>query len=134
MKPHIEEAVQVLRVAARDIQAFDVLKEAPEVHISIVCFHAQQAIEKSLKAVLFLHQIEFRRTHNLTELAELLHQNKIETPVINDQLERLNPFAVTLRYGDDIEIELISRDTATKMVNSIFEWAEELLNLATGEH
>lgn len=91
MKPHVEEAVQVLRIAARDVQAFDVLKETPEVHISIVCFHAQQAIEKSLKAVLFLHQIEFRRTHNLTELAGLLRQHRIDIPVKDEQLKDSTP-------------------------------------------
>ncbi len=69
MKPHIEEAWRALRLADRDIQAFHVLQKSPDVHLSIICFHAQQAVEKSLKAVLFTHQIEFRRTHNLVDLA-----------------------------------------------------------------
>lgn len=40
MKPHIEEAWRALRLADRDIQAFYVLKESPEVHLTIICFHA----------------------------------------------------------------------------------------------
>ena len=65
MKPHIDEAWRSLRLADRDITAFDLLKYEPEVHVSIVCFHAQQAVEKSLKAVLYSRQIEFERTHDL---------------------------------------------------------------------
>ena len=130
MKPHLKEAEQTLRLAVRDIEAFEVLQEAPGVHSSIVCFHAQQAIEKSLKAVLFLSEIEFRRTHSLTVLAELLHQHKINAPVADDQLERLNPYPVTLRYGDDIEIELISSDAAAGMVMRIYQCAEQLVQAA----
>jgi HEPN domain-containing protein len=33
-----------------------------------VCFHAQQCVEKYLKALLTLRQIEFSKTHDLTEL------------------------------------------------------------------
>ena len=72
MRPHIEEAWRALCLADRDIEVFDILMEKPEAHLSIVLFHAQQGVEKSLKAVLFSRQIEFRHTHNLTELAQLL--------------------------------------------------------------
>jgi len=74
MKPHIEEAWRALRLADRDIKVFDILVDESEAHLSIVLFHAQQALEKSLKAVLFSRQIEFRRTHDLTELTQLLRQ------------------------------------------------------------
>ena len=88
MKPHIEEAWRALRPADRDIKVFDILVEEPEAHLSIVLFHAQQAVEKSLKAVLFSRQIQFRHTHNLTELAQLLRQEGVETPVADDLLEQ----------------------------------------------
>ena len=123
MRPHIEEAWRALRLADRDIRACDVLMDEPEVHLSIVLFHAQQAVEKSLKAVLFSRQIEFRRTHNLTELAQLLRQEGVETPVADDLLERLNPFAVTFRY-DDMDIELMTGEDVTEPVVKVRKWAE----------
>ena len=52
MKPHLEEAWRSLRLADRDIKAFDILAGQPEAHISIVGFHAQQAAEKLLKAAI----------------------------------------------------------------------------------
>ena len=123
MKPHIEEAWRVLRLADRDIKVFEILMKEPEAHLSIVMFHAQQAVEKSLKAVLFSRQIEFRRTHNLTELAQLLRQEGVETPVADDLLERLNPFAVTFRY-DDLEIELMTPEDVVGPVVEVRKWAE----------
>ena len=124
MKPHIDEAWRSLRLADRDITAFDLLKNEPEVHVSIVCFHAQQAVEKSLKAVLYSRQIEFERTHDLVKLARLLGDHDIMLPVSVDQLRLLNPFAVTFRY-DDLEIDLITRDDTTTLVTNVRQWAEE---------
>jgi HEPN domain-containing protein len=124
MKPHIEEAWRALRLADRDIKVFHILLDESEAHLSIVLFHAQQALEKSFKAVLFSHQIEFRRTHDLTELTQLLRQEGIETPVADDIFERLNPFAVTFRY-DDMDIDLMmTRKDAVEPVVKVRRWAE----------
>jgi hypothetical protein len=43
MQPHLEEAWRALQLADRDITAFNILSQEPEAHLSIVCFHAQQA-------------------------------------------------------------------------------------------
>lgn len=129
MKPHIEEAWHALRMADRDIQAFNVLRGSPDVHLTIVCFHAQQAIEKSLKAILFTHQIEFRRTHNLADLAFQLRQHSIEVPLADDQLLRLNPFAVTFRY-DEMNVVLLTPDEAADWMIVIREWAEGQMSAA----
>jgi len=61
MTPQREEALRALRLADRDVAAFEVLSRHPEVPPAMACFHAQQAVEKSLKAVLFSRLVEFRR-------------------------------------------------------------------------
>lgn len=128
MKPHIEEAQRALRLADRDIYAFNVLKKEPDTYLAVVYFHAQQAVEKLLKAVLFSAQIEFRRTHDLTELAFLLQQNDIQIPIAAAQLARLNPFAVTYRYDDmDIDTFRLTREEATHWLNSLRAWTESEL-------
>lgn len=129
MKPHIEEARRTLRLADRDITAFDVLKQDPDVHTSIVNFHAQQAVEKSLKAVLYSHQIEFERTHDLVKLATLLSSHDVVLPVSNDQLRLLNPFAVTFRY-DDMEFDLVIEEDADMLVSEIRAWAGKQVEIA----
>lgn len=39
--------------------------------LDTVCFHAQQAAEKSIKAILALHDVEYPWKHDLAELLEL---------------------------------------------------------------
>ena len=129
MNPHIEEAWRALRLADRDIYAFNVLKGDPACHLSIVCFHAQQAIEKSFKAVLFSRRIEFKRTHNLIELTTLLREHQIEAPVADDRLLRLNPFAIIFRY-DEVDIDSVERDEAFAWVTEIRRWAEMQVKIA----
>lgn len=123
LPPYIEEAQRSLHMADRDSTAFDVLMSSGEVHLSIVCFHAQQAVEKCLKAVLFTHQIEFRRTHNLVTLAELLRAAGIEVPINDSELARLNPYAVEFRY-DDADIILITPSEMYQMLVTARSWAE----------
>ena len=130
MRPHLEEAWRALRMASHDVHAFHVLKRDLDSHPSVVGFHAQQAIEKSFKAVLYSRQIEFTRTHNLAELASLLRQFDIEPPVSDSKLLRLNPFAVAFRY-DDMDTEFINPEEATDWVALIREWAEECVRLAS---
>lgn len=69
MTPQHEEALRALRLADRDIVVFERIKDIPEIHASMAGFHAQQAVEKSLKAVLYEKHVDFRRTHDLAKLA-----------------------------------------------------------------
>jgi len=116
------EAQRFLRLADRDVKAFQVLKADPKIHLSTVCFHAQQAVEKCLKAVLILHGVPLHKTHNLKQLWAELVQINITPPINAEQLGSINPCAVTFRY-DDTDIELLSRDDAESMMDIIQRWA-----------
>jgi len=128
MKTNLEEARKSLQLAGYDVGAFQVLRRDPSVHPSVICFHAQQAVEKSLKAVLFIYQVEFERTHDLVKLAQLLLEKGVDLPVSEDQLRALNPFAVTYRY-DILELSNPPMDLISKLMDDIFLWAEEQLRL-----
>jgi len=131
MRPHLDEAALMLRLADRDIAALAVLSDSEEVHLSIICFHAQQAIEKCLKAALFCHRIEFRRTHDLQLLANLLAEHGYRTPLSADQLATLQPCAVLLRYDDaEVEVANVSRPELGQMVSVLRAWAEGVLQAA----
>lgn len=65
-----------------------------------VCFHAQQAVEKLLKALLVHRGVAFQKTHHLTYLLDLISN---DTPVDNriyELAERLQSYAVEIRYPD----------------------------------
>lgn len=127
MKQPIDQAKRFLRNAERDKLAFHVLKNSPGIHISTVCFHAQQAIEKSLKAVLILNEKDPDRTHDLSKLCYSILDEKLSLPLPVEEISKLHPFAVIYRY-DDLEIEIVTRDEAEEFVEIIYSWAENILN------
>jgi HEPN domain-containing protein len=63
-----------------------------------VCFHAQQAAEKYLKALLTHNRVEFAKTHDLLELLGLALRVEPGLEVLREELSILNPFAVLTRY------------------------------------
>jgi len=121
-----DEVYSLLRMADQDWEMFLVLKDAPRVGIAGVCFHAQQCIEKILKAMMVMHGLTFERTHNLVALAERLRRHGVDLPVDVDELARLNPCAVIFRY-DDREIETVGRDETHRLVKSIRDWSASLI-------
>lgn len=130
MRPHLEEAWRALRLASHDVHAFHVLRRDPDTHPAVVGFHAQQAIEKLFKGVLFSRQIEFTRTHNLAELTSLLRRDDLEVPVSDDKLLRLNPFAVAFRY-DEMDIEFTDSEEIADCIATIREWAWDCVHKAS---
>ena len=66
-----------------------------------IVFHAQQAAEKSLKAVLSWHRIPFRKTHNLVELGEACCRiDKGLEPLLR-RVAPLTEYAWKFRYPGD---------------------------------
>ena len=63
-----------------------------------ICFHAQQAVEKSMKAVLVFHQIDFPFTHDLEQLLVLLEKKQIALPDTLQDIGLLTPYSVETRY------------------------------------
>lgn len=64
-----------------------------------VCgFHAQQAVEKALKAWLILLDVDFPLTHSLYTLLSLLRGAGAGCARY-EALENLSPYAVQIRYG-----------------------------------
>jgi HEPN domain-containing protein len=78
-----------------------------------VCFHAQQCVEKYLKALLVLRGIEFRRIHDIGALVALLPEDLRPDLSVEEQ-EQLTDYAVTTRYPGDYD--LISLDEAQEAV------------------
>lgn len=129
MRPPEDEAQKLLRLARQDMAILSRILDAAEIDLAGVCFHAQQCVEKALKAVVVNHGMTFERTHNLLTLADALLDRGVSTPVAPEQLLQLNPCAVTLRY-DDMEIPTITRQEAMTMATCILDWADAMT--ATG--
>ena len=130
--PETEEIVKVvsqwIRKAENDLRVATLaLKTEKKCPTDAVSFHAQQCIEKYLKALLAFRKIDFPKTHNLSELIALLpHQILIE--LIPEEQEKLTDYATVTRYpGDYDEISLIEAKHAVKTARRIRKQMRKLL-------
>ena len=78
-------------------------------------FHAQQSIEKYLKAILQLKSIRFEKVHDLLALVKLCSQFAPELELHTELLSYLNPFAVAFRYPG----ESATREEARSAIQSM---------------
>ncbi len=123
MTPQREEAMRLLRLAARDQAAMQALLNAPGVGTAVAFFHAQQASEKALKAAMCLHGLMYRRTHDLEELAGQLAGAGRAPAVSEAELSLLTPYAVEYRYDDEAP-ELLAPSQAVAIVAALLTWAD----------
>lgn len=77
-------------------------KNELESYLSTICMHAQQSVEKFLKAFLVYHNIDFPRTHDVVFL--LKQCQKIDPEDFNVDLGSLPSYGLKLRYPDDFYI------------------------------
>ncbi len=127
-----QSVARMLLIAARQDQlAAQLLSSNAAIGDGVVGFHAQQAVEKALKAVLSVHLIEFRRTHDLLVLLDLLLDHGITVPPDADWLDELNPYAVEARYGA-LAPSGLDRAHALLAVASTLTWAEQMMATHNG--
>ncbi len=99
MKEQADIARGWLRKARSDEVAFAASLNAGA--FDAACFHAQQAVEKYLKAFLLHHRKEFPFTHNLAKLVEICAATEPSFRTLIDAVAPLTPYAVELRYDAD---------------------------------
>lgn len=95
-----EQRDLLLSKAAEDEKAMAVLLEAAAVSDAVIGFHAQQAVEKYLKALLCHLHVSYQRTHDLVTLLDALADAAHAPPAEVDGCRDLQPYAVRFRYDD----------------------------------
>jgi HEPN domain-containing protein len=121
-----ELALLLQRKAAGDEAILAKLLDDHDIPDDALGFHVQQAVEKRLKAVLALNEVEFEHTHSIGYLTALLEQHGIEVPGHQEQLKSLTPWAVDARYSDQL-IHTLDRAAVRDLVASVREWSQRLL-------
>ena len=89
-------------------------------------FHAQQAVEKMVKAVLAHSGVAYERTHNIAYLLKLLDGAGISKPDGANDLPNLSPWAAELRYGRSPDAAP-DRAQMRTLVEQTKAWANKLL-------
>lgn len=70
-------------------------------YLNSVGFHAQQAAEKFMKALLVYYQIEIIQTHDLGKLLDLVSTREQSLADSLTDVTALNPYGVDVRYPSD---------------------------------
>lgn len=115
----------LLEKATGDLTALRTLAADQNQADHVVGFHAQQAVEKSIKAVLASREIEIPMTHDLGYLVTL-----VETPPPDVAESRwLTPWAGGWRY--DAEGSPIDREKAVRAAERAVQWADVIVRHST---
>jgi HEPN domain-containing protein len=116
----------LLARAVDDEEAARALQSVERVSDAVVGFHAQQAVEKALKAVLVLNEVSYRFTHDVAYLVELCETAGAELPSELGDVDRLSAFAVRLRY-DASPATSVGRSEALAWASATVRWARQLI-------
>jgi len=93
-----------------------------------LCFNAQQAAEKALKAVCLARGLDFPKTHSLVRLMDILVSDGVEIPKNVGNADILTQYAVQSRYPSVVED--ITKDEyryALKLAAQVVFWVETVI-------
>ncbi|MCX6376730.1 MAG: HEPN domain-containing protein [Armatimonadetes bacterium] len=128
MPREVQSPAEWMRYARSDL-ALAKAAASDEVMFESLCFHVQQAVEKSLKAVLISRGIPFPRTHNIDSLIGLLPDD-VSVPPEDIAVAELTEYAATVRYpGMDEPVGEDEYHEAVRLAESVVKCAEEILGL-----
>lgn len=123
-EPDYAEISRILtEKAAEDAIAVREFAGNADIADSIIGFHAQQAVEKWLKAVIASRGIKLTRTHDIDRLLEILTSDGCELPSAGTRLDELTQYAVPLRYDQLLDAEPLARESTVALVAEVGKWA-----------
>jgi HEPN domain-containing protein len=125
-----------IQKAENDLKTAAILINAKEAPTESVCFHAQQAVEKFLKAYLTHIDLKAGKTYDIATLLEMCIDNDKEFESLNiEELEGLTFYAVEVRYPDDFYIpSLKEAQNALALSKEVKSFVLKKLRREIGNH
>ena len=96
----------------------------------IIGFHAQQAVEKWLKAIIAGRGETFEHTHDLRRLVRVAAVDLKDAPFDVDAVIALTQYSAPLRYEDLLDFEPLDREATIALVERVGQWAIDTI----GQH
>ena len=109
--------------ADHDIFAAKQMLSVPDAPTDIPCFHSQQAIEKSLKALLTAYSLRFPKIHDLMKLLDLSLSVLPDLKSYRESFSEISDFAIEVRYPEGLS------DPSFEDAQKAFNTAEQVVNL-----
>ena len=125
----LKNAIKMFNMAEKDFKALKNMTDESLFDIEIFGFHAQQTVEKLLKAWISTINIKYERTHDLQILFSLLKENGQHIPAELENLENLTDFSVNFRYDvfDNVDASLERQ----KVIDKIQQLRDLVNNILT---
>jgi len=117
-----------LKRARSSLERAKMGKVSPRILYEDLCFDAQQAVEKSLKAILVKLNQSFPKTHSIGILLKLIEEAGVEIPENINQAKLLTAYAVDTRYPGDYEpVSKEEYKEALKIAEDVFKWLDNII-------
>lgn len=98
------------------------------VYLEDLCFNAQQAAEKAIKAILIMRRVDFPYIHDIGKLLALVKSAGQSVPESMWEADGLTPFAVITRYPDMAPpIGLEEYRELVNIAEGVVRWAEDII-------
>ncbi len=96
------------------------------VYLEDLCFEAQQAVEKAVKAVPIKRQVRFPYIHDIARLLRRLESAGQHIPEDVERATNLTSYATVLRYpGIEPPVSAETHAEAVAVAEAVVRWAEE---------
>ena len=97
----------------------------PDTYLEDLCFDAQQAAEKAVKALMIKRGIDFPYVHDLAQLLSLLKESGEEIPDTVGHARKLTRFATVTRYPMNQAVTEQHYTEAIAIAEAVLRWAED---------
>ena len=97
----------------------------PQAYLEDLCFEAQQAAEKAVKALMIKRGIDFPYVHDLARLLSLLKEAGEAIPDAVGQARKLTRFATVTRYPMNQTVTEQHYLESLAIAEAVIRWAEE---------
>ena len=120
-------AEEWLEKAEADLKAAQILyrEDGPR---GVICFHAQQAVEKALKAILLHVGMGLKKTHSIREIKALLSASGLNPDISDENCRLLDALYLPSKYPlggvlPDSEPDKAICDHCIQVATSVVNWA-----------
>lgn len=104
------------------------MPEASEIYLEDLCFDAQQAAEKAVKAVLIHLGTRFPYVHDLAQLLALVQEAGQNVPEPIKLAAGLSDYAVEARYPSPAEpVTWQEYEDSVTVAEQVVRWAQEII-------
>ena len=138
--PHKKENVEMnpitiewVEKAEGDFNAAEQLQYGPSPVYHVICFLAQQCVEKYLKAWLQENNMPIQRTHNLNDLLDLILPTIPEWRTWQTELSTLTKHAVDSRYPEE-DATASNAENAMRISGKVREAVRSELKISNKEN